>query len=114
MLYEDSFLSGSSHGKNINSEQRSQYEQVFAQITERMADFMTQGISPESEEMQQAVEDHYNFVSQFWSPDQKAYKSLALSYVVPSEYNEHYENVSEGLANYIYQAITFYADNNLR
>mgnify|MGYP003565854418 CR=1 FL=1 len=113
-MLEDSYLAGSSHGTNINAEQQSQYEQVFSEITERMADFMRQGLSPESSEMQQAVDDHYKFILQFWTPTRDAYKSLAMSYVVPSEYNEHYENVEKGLGGYIYQAVVFYADSNLK
>jgi hypothetical protein len=113
-LIDDSFLSGSSHGTNINAEQQSQYEQVFSAITERMAEFMSQGLEAHSPEMQKTVDDHYNFILQFWKPDRNAYKSLALSYVVPSEYHEHYENVAQGLGTFIYEAVVYYADNNLK
>lgn len=112
-MYEDSFISGSSHGTNINVEQQQRYEQEFSKITNRMVEFMKQGLSPDSVEMQQAVDDHYNFILQFWKPDRNAYKSLALSYVAPSEYHDHYEGVAEGLSTYIYEAVCFYADNRL-
>lgn len=112
-MYEDGFVVGSSHGTNINVEQEKQYELEFSKITNRMADFMNQGLSPQSEQMQQAVDDHYKFTLQFWKPDRTAYKSLALSYVAPSEYHDHYENVADGLSTYIYEAVCFYADNRL-
>jgi RimJ/RimL family protein N-acetyltransferase len=36
-----------------------------------------------------------------------------MSYIIPSPYNEAYEAVAKGLGKYHYDAIVFFADENL-
>ncbi|HBB39255.1 MAG TPA: TipAS antibiotic-recognition domain-containing protein, partial [Candidatus Aquiluna sp.] len=78
-----------------------------------MAGCLDQGLAADSEQMQQAVQEHYNFCLKFWKPTREAYKSLAMSYVLPSDYRDSYENVREGLGKYIYDAVIEFADQNL-
>ena len=47
------------------------------------------------------------------TPTKDAYKSLAMSYVLPTPYRESYEGVAEGLGKYHYDAICIWADKNL-
>lgn len=78
-----------------------------------MATAMSQGHAPDSDEMQSAVQSHYEFILQFWTPDQATYKSLAMNYVLPTEFKEHYDGVAAGLGQYIYAGVCVYADRNL-
>ena len=112
-MNEDYLIAGSYSGANITQEQNENYTKEFSAITEEMADAMKQGFSPDSDEMQSAVAKHYEFILQFWTPDKAAYKSLAMNYVVPSGYNEYYEQAAEGLASYVYSAVSIWADKNL-
>ena len=64
--------------------------------------------------MQELVRQHYEFCLQFWTPSRAAYKSLAMSYIMPSQYRDTYEGVAPGLAKYHYDAIVTWADQNLK
>lgn len=78
-----------------------------------MHDAQKAGLSPHSSEVQEMVKAHYEFVSKFWTPNKSAYKSLALMYIVPSDYRDYYENVGEGLSKFTYDAVCIWADKNL-
>ena len=110
---DDTFIPGSYYGSTYTAEQTNHFTQVFSEITQRMISALTDGLSPESEAMQQAVRDHYEFVLQFWKPDRETYKSLAMNYILPTEFNQHYESQATGLGHYIYSAVCVFAENNL-
>jgi hypothetical protein len=74
---------------------------------------MKTGREVSDESVQKLVRLHYEFCSKFWKPTRDAYKSLAMSYILPSPYRDSYESVAEGLGKYHYDAILFWADNNL-
>lgn len=112
-MIEDSFIAGSYYNSNISAEENSQYTKTFSRITEHMVEAMTAGLPPDSEQMQEAVHRHYEFILQFWTPDKETYKSLAMNYILPTEFKDHYEGVQSGLGRYIYEAVCIYADNKL-
>jgi hypothetical protein len=74
---------------------------------------MEQGLGAEDEKVQELVRQHYEFCLQFWKPDRDSYKSLAMSYLLPSPYQESYEAVAKGLGQFHYDAIVIFADQNL-
>ena len=74
---------------------------------------MTEGHEASDTKVQDLVRRHYEFCLQFWTPNQHSYKALAMSYVLPSPYQEAYEEVAMGLAKFHYNAILIWADNNL-
>ena len=103
-------------GKYVNkfSEQENQqFTAIFGQITSAFAEAMEQRIAPESLEVQDLVRQHFEFCLRFWKPDRESYKSLAMSYILPSEYRDAYESVKPGLGKYHYDAIIYFADHNL-
>lgn len=112
-MTDSTFIAGSYYNSNITSEQNDQFTQVFSAITQRMATSMSQGHAPDSDEMQDAVRSHYEFILQFWTPDRATYKSLAMNYVLPTAFKEHYDDVAAGLGQYIYEGVCVYADRNL-
>jgi hypothetical protein len=112
-MHDNTFIPGSYYDSNYTAEQSSQFAQVFSTITQRMVTSLREGLAPESEEMQAAVRDHYEFVLQFWTPDRETYKSLAMNYILPTEFNHHYESEAAGLGQYLYEAVCVFADENL-
>lgn len=94
-------------------EERQQFTVEFEAITSAMFEAMKSGVSPHSPEVQELVQSHFEFVSRFWTPNQTAYKNLALMYIVPSDYRDYYENVGNGLSKFTYDAICIWADANL-
>lgn len=112
-MQENTIIPGSHYNANYTAEQNNQFVQVFSAITQRMISALHDGLAPDSEEMQKAVQDHYEFILQFWTPDKETYKSLAMSYILPTEFNQHYESQAKGLGQYIYKAVCVFADTNL-
>ena len=90
-----------------------QFSVAFTEITDGFKVAFEQGLSADHEEVQELVRQHYEFCLQFWKPDRESYKSLAMSYILPSPYQESYEAVAKGLGQYHYDAIVIFADQNL-
>jgi len=64
-------------------------------------------------DVQEWIGKHYAFVSQFWTPNKMAYKSLALTYIMDPAFNATYEAYEPGLAKFIQTAINIWANANL-
>jgi hypothetical protein len=98
---------------NLSEAENKQFTAAFGQITEGFRVAMEQGLGAEDEKVQVLVRQHYEFCLQFWKPDRDSYKSLAMSYILPSPYQETYEAVAKGLGKYHYDAMVIFADKNL-
>ncbi|CAB4562560.1 MAG: TipAS antibiotic-recognition domain-containing protein [Actinobacteria bacterium] len=98
---------------NYSEAENKQFTAAFSQITEGFRVAMEQGLGAEDEKVQELVRQHYEFCLQFWKPDRDSYKSLAMSYILPSPYQESYEAVANGLGQYHYDAMVIFADKNL-
>lgn len=101
------------YNNNYSKEQNEQLTQVFGKLTEEFRVAMTAGRPVSDDSVQELVARHYAFVSQFWTPSREAYKSLAMSYILPSPYRDYYEGVESGLGQYHYNAVVIWADENL-
>ena len=109
----DEIIQGSYYQNNYSKEQHQRFTAQFEQITQKMVAALCASESFASESMQQAVREHYEFTLQFWTPDAQTYKSLAMSYVLPTPYRDTYEGYREGLGKFIYDAVCHFADNEL-
>ena len=98
---------------NYSKEENQKFTQVFGELTQEFASKMAAGIPASDESVQSLVERHYDFVLQFWTPSKENYKSLAMSYILPSPYRDSYEAVATGLGKYQYDALCIWADKNL-
>ena len=112
-MNDESFVAGSYHQNNYSKEQNQQFAVQFDAITQEMVGHLEAGLSYSSEEMQAAIQKHYDFCLQFWTPNRESYKSLAMSYVLPTGFNETYEVYRKGLGKYIDDAACHFADANL-
>ena len=98
---------------NYSKEENQKFTQVFGELTLKFAECMKNGESVSSEKVQALVKEHFDFCLQFWTPTKEAYKSLAMSYILPSPYRDSYEEVAKGLGKYHYDAVCIWADKNL-
>lgn len=103
----------SQYRNDYTQEQNKQFSAEFSAITEAFAAALARGLPATDDEVQLLVKQHYDFCSKFWTPTRAAYKSLAMSYILPSEYRDSYENVATGLGKYHYDAIVTWADAHL-
>jgi hypothetical protein len=113
IMNDESFVAGSYYQNDYSKEQNQQFAVQFDAITLEMASYLEQGLGYDSTEMQQAVQKHYDFCLQFWTPNRETYKSLAMSYVLPTGFNETYEGYRKGLGKYMYDAVSHFADTTL-
>lgn len=112
-MNENNFLAGSYYQNNYSQEQNNQFAQIFDAITKEMVGCLEQDLAFDSEQMQVAVRKHYEFCLRFWEPTRESYKSLAMSYILPTGYRDTYEGYKPGLGKYIYDAVVYFADSNL-
>lgn len=98
---------------SFSKDEEKKFTEVFSELTSEFAARMAEGVSAEDESVQELVKQHYEFTLQFWTPTKEAYKSLALSYILPSPYMDHYEAIAEGLGQFHYDAVCIWADKNL-
>lgn len=98
---------------NYSEQETNQFTIEFNEVTKSFAQVMAEGINPAEGKVQELVKKHYEFVSKFWTPTKEAYKSLAMSYILPSPYKDTYESVAKGLGKYHYDAIMIWAEKNL-
>lgn len=96
-----------------SKEQNQAFTAQFAELTNGFKDAQISGLAVSAEEVQALVRKHFEFCLQFWTPNRAAYKSLAQSYLLPTDYRDSYEAVSPGLAKYHHDAMVFWADQNL-
>ena len=98
---------------NFSETENKQFATAFDEITQGFKVAMEQGLEAGDASVQELVRKHYEFCLQFWKPNRESYKSLAMSYILPSPYQETYEAVAKGLGKYHYDAIVYFADENL-
>lgn len=103
----------SMYNQQYSKEENRKFTEQFGGLTERFAKAMAQGLAPDSDEVQSLVKEHYDFCLQFWTPTKDAYRSLAMSYLLPSPYRDSYESVATGLGKFHYDAILVWAEKNL-
>lgn len=109
----DHYIVGGQYQNNFTKEENQIFSEVFDSITQKMILSLEAGEAFDSEAMQLAVQEHFDFCNRFWKPTADAYKSLAMSYVLPTEYRDTYESKKAGLGKYIYDAICHFADTKL-
>ena len=98
---------------NYSHEQNEAFTKAFTELTDAFKQALIAGRPSSDEQVQELVPQHFEFCSQFWTPNREAYKSLALSYLLPSPYRDRYEAVMPGLAKYHYDAMVLWAEQNL-
>lgn len=101
------------YNQNFTKAENESFTQQFGELTQEFAKAMSEGLAPESDHVQSLVKRHFEFCLRFWTPTREAYKSLAMSYILPSPYRDSYESVANGLGQYHYEALIHWADENL-
>jgi hypothetical protein len=106
-------IHSSQYQNSYTKEENQKFSQIFGELTQRFAEAMKNNLSPTDPLVQNLVKEHYEFCLQFWKPNRESYKSLAMSYILPSPYRDSYEEVAVGLGKFHYDAVIYWADENL-
>ncbi|MFI1257663.1 TipAS antibiotic-recognition domain-containing protein, partial [Streptomyces netropsis] len=59
------------------------------------------------------MDTHYQGICRFWTPNAAAYKGLGQTYVDDPQFRANYAKIADGLAVYLRDAMTIYADTRL-
>lgn len=99
--------------QQYSKEQESAFKEEFSKITLNFLNSKKEGLSPSNSKVQDLVKQHFDFVSKFWKPNKEAYKNLAMNYILPTAFNDYYEEIEKGLGKYTYDAVVIWANKNL-
>ena len=91
-----------------SDEQRAVFEQGGF-ISQRLAEEFLAGENIESDAVQTIIGEHYRWITNFWTPNQAAYRGLGEMYVADPRFAANYESLATGLADFMRQAMSHYA-----
>ena len=79
------------------------------ELDDRVLAVMQAGHAPDSPEALDVVDEHYQAVARFWTPDRTSYTNLGQQYVDNPELKARYDAKAPGLAEYLRDAVAVYA-----
>ena len=94
------------------AEQRALFDQGN-QITAALAEAMGSGELAGGERIQSLIAEHYSWICNFWTPNREAYIGLGEMYASDERFKAHYEEFAAGLAEFMREAMTSYANAHL-
>ncbi|MDE2386794.1 MAG: MerR family transcriptional regulator [Actinomycetales bacterium] len=94
------------------SEQKALFERGDS-ITSALAEAMAVGEAAGGERIQSLIAEHYQWTCAFWTPNREAYIGLGAMYVADERFKAHYEKFAAGLAEFMREAMTSYANAHL-
>ncbi len=93
----------------LSREQADQVKRDYAEVTERLAGLLRGGAPVDDPAVQDAIDGHYRWVSNFWTPNREAYMGLGNLYVDDARFTENIDESQPGLATYLRDAMAVYA-----
>lgn len=93
-------------------EQQALFEQGNS-ITSALAEAMVAGEAAGGERIQSLIAEHYKWICAFWTPSREAYIGLGEMYVADERFKAHYEKFAAGLAEFMREAMSSYANAHL-
>ncbi len=81
-------------------------------IRQKAAELMRQGFSFKSPEVQVQIDRFYQHLHYFYDPSYEMFKGLGQMYVDDERFTEVYEKQAKGFAQFMRDAMSFYADTH--
>ncbi len=81
-------------------------------LTERIAVAMQKGFGSESSEVQTLIQEHFDFLKNFYEPSYEMYKGLGQMYVDDPRFTAYYEKFAKGLSIFMRDAMNFFCDQH--
>ncbi|WP_420421997.1 MerR family transcriptional regulator [Simkania sp.] len=88
-------------------------EQTYTEIYQAVARCLKEDLTPDSDEVQKAIDQHYHFAEQFHHCSQAVYLALAKLYVEKEEFRKQLEHFHLELPQYMAAAMRVFADEKL-
>ncbi len=99
--------------QKLGDEGKQRHKRIDREIVEALGAAIRVGFAAESEEVQEIVARHHAWLSEIWTPDADAYRSLTQMYVDDERFKAHYDEVAPGAAELLRDAAALYAERAL-
>jgi DNA-binding transcriptional MerR regulator len=86
-----------------------EFKAEWTAIVEGYRDLLTAGVPVDETVAQELTDRHHRWVSLSWTPDRESYTGLGQLYVDSPEFKAQFDELGEGLAEYVRDAIAAYA-----
>lgn len=74
---------------------------------------LKQGVKVDSDNVQKMIQQHYDWVNNFWTPTKETYLGLGQMYLDHPDFREFYNRFDPDLVEYLVAAMKVFANNNL-
>lgn len=99
--------------ERLGDEGKKRHLRIDREIVESLGAAVRVGFGAESDEVQEIVARHHAWLSEIWTPDANAYRSLTQMYVDDERFKAHYDEVAPGAAELLRDAAALYAEREL-
>ena len=83
------------------------------QLNLALAAALKQGLKIDSDEVQELIQQHYNWVNNFWTPTKETYLGLGKMYLEHPDYRSFYNRYQPDLVEYLVAAMKIFAYRKL-
>ncbi|GAA1693637.1 MerR family transcriptional regulator [Glycomyces endophyticus] len=101
--------------QNMTPDERRAIPAEFDRLNTALAALRDDGRAPADPDVQAVVGEHYRLIARHWGaePTAAAYTGLAALYTDDPRFRDTYDRVAPGLAHYLREAMTAWADTRL-
>lgn len=99
--------------QKLGDEGKKRHQRIDREIVESLGAAVRVGFAADSAEVQDVVTRHHAWLSEIWTPDANAYRSLTQMYVDDERFKAHYDEVAPGAAELLRDAAALFADRAL-
>ncbi|GIP28104.1 hypothetical protein J23TS9_32340 [Paenibacillus sp. J23TS9] len=89
-------------------------QQKVDRINQELTEAIRGGESPESPRVQDIIRQHYESMTQYYTPTADVYRGLGELYVEQPEYKKLFDSYHPRLARFLCEAMRFFADHKLK
>ena len=92
---------------------RKQHMETDREIVEALGAAARIRLDPDSDEVQEVVAKHFEWLTAIWTPNAEAYITLTQMYVDDERFRGHYDEITPGAAALLRDAAAIYAERHL-
>lgn len=96
--------------ERLGEDGKKRHLRIDREIVEALGAAVRVGFTADSAEVQDIVSRHHAWLSEIWTPDATAYRSLTQMYVDDERFRAHYDEVAPGAAELLRDAAALYAE----
>lgn len=99
--------------RNWTRDEWTRFRDEAGAVVQRIAELFDADVPVDDPRVLEVMEEHYQLICRFWTPNREAYIGLGQMYVDDERFARNYENVRTGLAAYVRDAMAAYASARL-